>query len=93
MTVFLVFNCIPDNLKIYRFDDPDEKMFSLLRRSHHKYMNTEDDDEADEDVARFLIALSENDDKYMCVYDDSTNNINICGASENVEIVVAGFML
>ncbi len=66
MNVLLVFNCVPNDLRLYYYNNPDPKLLDLLLRSHNKYVNVSK--VIDKDVEEFLSKLSNKTGLYEPLY-------------------------
>lgn len=84
MTFLMIHQMIPDCLQVYRFDDPDKEMTSLLRVCNGHYLNSSTP--VPEEVENFLSDLPQD----KLIYDDTDPNAGILKVGEGCEIIFCG---
>lgn len=88
MDYLVIFQCVPENLYIYHFYNPDAETCQMLEKCHGQYVNSVD---CPKDVEEFLSNLSEENK----VFDDTdaSNYIPEFKTLTTPKIIVTGMIL
>ncbi len=95
MNYYIIFQMIPENLKVFKFRTLDQEKVALYESCHNRYVNSEEDEEMCKETEQFLIELSESThDKNLVFNDDFLRNKDLKKAFDvKGRIIVCGFIL
>lgn len=96
MQVLLIFDMSPEDLKIFKFENPTEDELRVLTDCHLKMINSVDDGSYDAETYDFLTALAEGnlDDRLFMHAESLDPKLSDFKSVEGeTRIIIAGFIL